>query len=479
MTLRALLCYGHVASNWGDLAINAGAIALFREAGIDLEGSAVVTLRASEAFSRQAASTMKGLRPLSLQLDDVPKGGREEIALLSSYLADPRRFAHEVGMQEFDVVVLNSGEHLFETSRGENTLDLIWRILPALAAIELGKQVISLPVTLGPFRTPFGAEIEELIAFDPATSALRETESGALAQSDAVRRLRTVLDPGFFTPGLKAAEEAERGAGSIGIVMRLEDVGLRPGAQRSAFVQRKHQGSDFQESQAFSLFREVACTALLDGASTVTVIVQTRADREVSQALHRSLAAEFGDDRVILDDPARMRDFLAALRAQRILVTSRFHAVILASAQGVPAVGVYSSSHGHKMPGLFDLLRIPDGAIRLDERDPTIVAAEVREAMVGVVESIEETRTRIRSLRTLTRRWLREALEAGPRPQTALDPVRSRAQAVLVSRALDLSTDHSLRELTAAVTQLSHQVDEVRAAVADDDLPEGEPATDA
>lgn len=50
-------------------------------------------------------------------------------------------------MGDVDLVVLNAGEHLFESPTSENLVDLVWRILPALAAHTIGTPVVLLPST--------------------------------------------------------------------------------------------------------------------------------------------------------------------------------------------------------------------------------------------------------------------------------------------------------------------------------------------
>lgn len=60
---RTMLFYGHVASNWGDLAINAGALELMRHTGVDVENSTAVLLAPADQYRRQSSFTLKGLGP--------------------------------------------------------------------------------------------------------------------------------------------------------------------------------------------------------------------------------------------------------------------------------------------------------------------------------------------------------------------------------------------------------------------------------
>ncbi|WP_181276333.1 polysaccharide pyruvyl transferase family protein [Brevibacterium oceani] len=432
---RTMLFYGHVASNWGDLAINAGALELMRRADIDVENSTAVLLAPSDKFRRQSSFTLKGMELTTVPTDGTSRGGKDEIELLIDYVAHPQRFADDTGMTDVDLVVLNAGEHLFESATGENLVDLVWRILPALAARALNKPVILLPSTVGPFRTAFGTALEKFLHQGLNAAAFRDTESRRLESTRLRPELPVLLDPGFFVPGLRARAEADRDTDVLGIVVRPEDMGIRPGSRRSAFVQNKLRVSQFQHSQAFQLFASVAEAHLADGGR-VKVIVQTRADREISMALTDHLSTVAGGERVELIDPQGLRTFVDELGRLGALVTSRFHSVILASAQAVPSVGVYSETHGHKMPGLFEFLKFADCAVRLDDRTIASVRQEVDAALTTARGGIDEIHNRIRANRSLARRWLSEAREPGGSQSFDSSPLQIEAVALLYREGL-------------------------------------------
>lgn len=472
---RTMLFYGHVASNWGDLAINAGALELMRRAEVDIEGSTAVLLAPSDQFRRQAGFTLKGMKQLIVPSDGRARGGRDEVELLIDYVAHPHRFAEDVGMADVDLVVLNAGEHLFESATGENLIDLVWRILPALAAQSLKKPVLLLPSTVGPFRTSFGTALEEFLHQGVDAAAYRDLESRRLESPDLGQELPVLLDPGFFVPGLRAQEEENRDEDALGIVLRPEDMGIRPGSRRSAFVQNKLRDSQFRSSQAFQLFTSVAEAHLADGGK-VKVIVQTRADRGISTAVADHLTEVAGSDRVELIDPTGFRSFVDELGRLGALVTSRFHSVILASSQAVPTVGVYSETHGHKMPGLFELLKFPDCAVRLDDRSISAVREEVDTALSTVRGSIDEIHNRIRANRTLVRRWFAEAIASQETTIFDTSALRIEALALLYRAGLERAQKESLSQVLQAVHELrdtdSHSDDNAPGAESRCDRPE-------
>lgn len=451
--VTAILFYEHVASNWGDLAINAGAVELLHRAGADVEHSTIVRMRPSDAFARLASLSATGMAVRDLQIAGVPKGGGEEFHRLADALENPRRFAEEIGILDHDVVLLNAGEHVFEASHGGNLTDLMWRLLPAIAAVELGKPVVLLPSTLGPFLTPLGGAIDRFLGASLTASAFRDAESQRLiGGSSGARPL--LLDPGFFAAGELSDPVKCTAAEHLGLVLRLEDAGLRSGTNRSNFVQSKHRASHYAESNAFSLFLEIASRFLRQGGR-VSLTVQTRADRDITETLHATLAAEFGEERVTLCDPASYEDFLAAIGAVDLLVTSRFHTVILGEAQGVPAVGVYSETHGHKMPGLFALLGMPGAVVRLDDRLSALVADDVMEAAQIALAGTAKVHARLATMRERTIEWLHEALKSPARERASAIELRLSALAALTRAGTSVTSDREIAEIRRSVQRLT------------------------
>lgn len=402
--------YGHSASNWGDLAINSGLVEMLEAAGADLARSHAVRLHPADRYSEISRESMGPLSSLDIPLDGAPKDAVDELLQLNDYLSDPDSFVRDFKIRSSDVVIVNSGEHLFESTTQENFRDLLWRVLPVIASNRARKPLVVMPSTIGPLKTRFGAALENSLQRIPVAIAFRDTRTSDLLTSDLLKEAPVLLDPGFFARGLRVKEEMPPKAQHYGLVLRLEDYGLRAGSRRSAFIQAKNRNSNFHDSTAFQTYLGLARERLGQGC-TVSILVQTQADREISVALHEALLREFPDDRVVLRDPETFSEYLEQLRSLDALVTSRFHAVILASAQGVPVVGVYSQTHGHKMPGLFDLLGIAECSVRMDERTPSQVVSDLVEACATAWREQPSTRDRIERLKSETTSWLAEALE--------------------------------------------------------------------
>lgn len=457
----AIIFYEHVASNWGDLAINTGAVALLHRAGVEIENSTIVRIRPGDAYSRLASLSAPGPRVRDLPLADVAKGSAEEYALLADALENPRRFAEDAGILDHDVVILNSGEHLFESSHRGNFTDLVWRLLPAIAAVHVGRPVILLPSTLGPFISGFGTEIEQFLDFALTATAFRDAESQRMTGANWDSNSPLLLDPGFFAAGeLPPPRRMER-ADVIGMVLRLEGAGLRSGSRRSSFIQAKNRTTGYLESQSFRLFHEVASRFLRDSCR-ISLTIQTRADREITVALYESLTQEFGPDNVLLHDPSSYDDYLTAIGEVDLLVTSRFHTVILGEAQGVPSVGVHSETHGHKMPGLLSVLGKPYAAVRLDEREPTLAADEVMEAATRALRHTASVHGDLTSLREETLAWLSEALASPARAGAAAVDLRISTLAALARAGTDMATGRDMADLRRSMQKITQFLTEER-----------------
>lgn len=450
----AIIFYEHVASNWGDLAINTGAVELLRRTGVDIENSTIVRVRPGDAYSRLASLSVPGPRVRDLPLADVLKGSAEEFAMLADALENPRRFAEDTGILDHDVVILNSGEHLFESTHRGNLSDLVWRLLPAIAAVHVGRPVVLLPSTLGPFFSEFGTEVERFLDAALTATAFRDAESQRMTGAAWDSNSPLLLDPGFFAAGeLPSPRRTERPE-VVGLVLRLEGAGLRSGSRRSSFVQAKNRSSGYTESQSFLLFREVASRFIRDGCR-ISLTIQTRADREITSALHESLVQNFGKDAVALHDPSSYEDYLAAIGEVDLLVTSRFHTVVLGEAQGVPSVGVHSETHGHKMPGLLSALGKSYAAVRLDERVPTLVADEVMDAASRAFRDEASVHDILVSLRDETQAWLGRALALPARAGADCVDLRISTLAALARAGADVATERDIDDLRRSVQKMT------------------------
>lgn len=453
-----VIFYGHAASNWGDLAINSGLLNLLKLEGRSADEVRAVRLYPADRYSRLSRESLNGARTTDINAATGPQSALDETLKLNGYLAAPDEFVRKHRLRSADLIVINSGEHLFESATGENLKDLLWRLLPLIAANRGATPAIVMPSTVGPFRTNLGDQIVNLMARLPTAFAFRENASRHLMESTDLVNRPVCLDPGFFAQGLRRRQEFPELPRTVGFVFRLEDYGLRAGSKRSAFVQAKNRSTEFQDSQAYRTFALAAEHHLNEGRR-VRLIIQTQADRELTLALHKALKRDHPNQDVQLKDPESFQEYLDELRDLDLLVTSRFHAVILSEAQGVPAVGVYSENHGHKMAGLFNLLGIPGAVVRLDDRNPQIVAEDIVTASEHSWHDRLDRWSRLEELMALTRSWFHEALNA--QRQGPVDTSRSQISALAeLNRAtIELSQQNQLKNIQTSLMRIDKSLE--------------------
>lgn len=406
-----VIFYGHAASNWGDLAINSGVVQLVECAGHPASEIRAVRMRPSDRYDRLSRESLDGAQTTDMYFPSAGGDLTRELMQLSEYFESPDDFVRKYRLRAADLIVLNAGEHLFESSTGENLRDLLWRILPLISANRAATPLVVMPSTLGPFRSNLGHQLTRVLARLPVAFAFRESSSKDLMRSTDLSTKPVLLDPGFFAKGLNPRASSPTTLTTIGLVFRLEDYGLRAGSKRSAYMQAKSRSNEFRDSTGLRVFDSIAEHHLNEGRA-IRLLVQTQADREITVALYNALRERHPDGNIQLRDPETFQEYLDELRSLDLLITSRFHAVILAEAQRVPCVGIYSESHGHKMPGLFNLLGYPGGAVRMDERYAQRVSEDVMMATDVSWGDRGPRWERIQELKDLTRSWFHEALGA-------------------------------------------------------------------
>src|SRR5699024_5109630 len=112
--MKLALFYAHAASNWGDLAINKGVINLLKITGYDLEAVHGVRLPHNTVHTLNSDLSLDHLRVIPA---DIPSEDPAELETLNQayeYLTDIEKFVTDFEIDKVDLVLLNSGEHLFE-----------------------------------------------------------------------------------------------------------------------------------------------------------------------------------------------------------------------------------------------------------------------------------------------------------------------------------------------------------------------------
>lgn len=408
--LRIALFYGHVASNIGDLAINVGTLQLIADR---FPGAVVDVVLLDAANSPHLAfSTSSFDSPLPVALHHLTANPLRGF----DYLADPALFLRDCGLDVMpDVILLAAGEHLFDYGNGENAKSLFWRVLPAYVGASLGLRVVQMPATFGPFETVASRDLMAAFLGVCTAWSVRDAASGRyLAGLYPQMKPALNLDPAFMIDSpLKDIEAKARSAPVTAIAMRSDGWGIRLDREKRSEMTADFRADGHASSRAYQITETVLRGLLLTAKAEVVIFVQTVADKLLAQRL-MALATDLGaEKRVSMVTPKNVGDYLAQLAHADRVITSRFHAVILAMVKGTPAFGLYFTDHGHKMPGLFDMLGLPAFCTNGSEGDTGDLAREILASLRQGRAKTKGAVGRLEKLRNQTGAWFEAALSNG------------------------------------------------------------------
>ncbi len=470
------IVYGHITSNLGDVAINHGTAAMLRRVAPEAHVH-VVLLKVSDDSLPVAKAAFEGIENVSFCILRTRhktaagvSGSLSELELAAKYVLEPGLFIEDAGLTGCDIVLYNSGEQVFAYDDHGSHVKLIWRVLPALAAKASGMRFVVLPATVGPFESP---SLEPMLrAFFTLNDdmAVRDTVSAQMAaEFMGADPPPVLLDPAFFTP---VPKQEERDADpTLALVMRLERFGLRYGTYyhtRNQSMACAQEGFDASPSHRFAVAAARAFIEQVGGR--VKLLVQARlSDGDLTSAIADTLREEGYGDKIHLVQPASVTEYQSTLATTDLVVASRYHACILGLVAGRPVMGVYFDEHGHKMPGLFDMLEMPDHCVSLSRRAPESVAESVASLFLDGRQAFADMPERLLAKQQETLAWLQQALEGKGTRRTdevtaaslayvsGIEAVRART----VRDALSEHTEYLKAERDALATKLAAAQKEV------------------
>lgn len=368
--------YGHVASNLGDLAINVGELIALKRAypGAEVKFVALHVSEGPTYDNALAETACAGESTWSIY--------RTSFRHVLTYLSNPGQVLLDCGMDDVDLIVLASGEHLFAYADNPNTRALYWRTLPALAAKAAGKRCVLFPSTFGPYETEQSRRWMQALFTIVDGYAVRESSSGHLLSEVFGLQAQHFPDPAFFIEPARRRDLGKTEFSVLGLAMRAEDWGIRLSKERRADSLDSTQATD-DSAQALEFAVAAVSTFLAqkpDGQ--VRVFVQTTADQQLADRLYEQIHEQGLEAQVKVIKPETIADYLEELANVDGLIASRFHALIMGLITHVPVYGVYFSVHGHKIPGLFSWLGLTS-SYRLIEANSTDVAMAAVEGLLA------------------------------------------------------------------------------------------------
>lgn len=396
--------FAHIASNIGDLAINQGTLRLLRTAFPQATVHFVLLNARESRFLEQGR--------LSLMEDGETNLTFFKAAAENAlpYLVDPAQLLSDCGAADSDLIVLASGEHLYSYAHGENADGLFWRILPALAAKVAGKSCYLLPSTLGPFMVPHGKDLARSFLHSIDGYAVRDAQSTRLVtdQLDIAAPI-TLLDPAFFLAKSEngwPAGTRQEASHKLGLAMRSEGWGIRLSAQYRRRATDAFKKDQYRSDRAYQFSYRVCTHFLQEEEHSVQIFVQTVADTALATSLRDRLRSDGYGERIEVIRPTSIEDYMSRLGDLRCLISSRFHALILAGISGTPVFGTYFDAHGHKIPGLFEHFQMKGSYVNLSAVKPQEGAEMAIQAIQDRLGQLLFPAKRVEELKQETVAWI-------------------------------------------------------------------------
>ena len=405
VTPRIFIFYGHMSSNIGDLAINSGEISMLRKVFPGASINVVFFGSNTNKYIHQGvASCGSNIDTAFIFVPSPDKALR--------YLSNPSAFLKHCGAQDSDLIILASGEHLFSYNNNYNIDAIFWRTLPILAAKMVGKHVVLLPSTLGPFEANQSCDL--------ICSALQLVDDFAVRDALSQQYLKPMdclsdppllLDPAFFiepiefkVSSINDSEENLVADGHLAIVMRSAEWGIRFSKEQLRSTSNKQNNLD-SDTIAFKFTKELCDRYLAQTEHDIVCYVQSLADEKLVQCILLEYSSSTDENRIKLYRPNTIGEYLKNLSRSSFVVASRFHAIILSLTIRKPVYGVYFETHGHKMPGLFELIDAQDycAAITMESYDS--VVEKVLNKILNEIEGQKYIQERIDILRQTTLNW--------------------------------------------------------------------------
>lgn len=409
--LKIGLVYGHVASNFGDLCINKGVASIIKELYPNSRLHVVIR-NPNKVYLDNAKRSFEHFKGINLFYFETPTGVNENITLLRKYINNPVSFLIDTGLIDCDIILSNSGEFLF-SYKCDPRLDLLWRVIPAFASKSKGIKFLTFPSTLGPFETKEGSDlVKSYLSLNDAYS-VRDKKSMSFVSDLNIQSTPVLLDPAFFIKDYKKFNPVDKyNIPRIGVIMRLEEFGIRVGGKRSSANYRNFKKNNFKSSQSFQITYNLAKEFIRNMNGTVDIFVQTRYDYDLAKSVQKLITEEGLGESINLIEPSSIEEYVGFLSKTEMVVSSRFHGCILSLLAGSIPLGIYFDSHGHKIPGLYEMLGISDYCIRANGKSTNYIIDKFQTIYNNRLSILNMVKEELNRLRKDTLSWVQENFES-------------------------------------------------------------------
>lgn len=291
---------------------------------------------------------------------------------------------------EADVIGSIAGGDSFSDIYGLSRL--IYVALPQLLILLLGRPLVLLPQTLGPFKGLIARQIARYILRQAAVVYSRDQESIDDVRSlvgPPARQFRTCCDLAFaMMPFAPAGERMEKlrtlEAGRPLVGLNVSGLLYMGGYRRDNMFGLQ---ADYRE-----LVHAIVRLFVQAGANVLLVShvfgQDAESDPPACAAIHRELGAECAGRLHLLEGEYDAQEIKHVIGRCDFFLGSRMHACIAALSQTVPTIGL---AYSRKFRGVFRSIHVEEFAIDLHEVD----AASVLKRIAVAHASRDEIRSRL------------------------------------------------------------------------------------
>ena len=304
---------------------------------------------------------------LGLQLE-IQKWGRSRLAL-NLMPGSFRKMVNLVREREIDVLLDASGFAFGDQLPLVRTEGFLARVKRARAQ---GQKVILLPQAFGPFNnTAHATCFKEIIASCDLIYA-RDKQSLAALRALAPDAPQIKIAPDF-TIGVKP--ELNHGGGASS-----ERVAIVPNDRMIEFA------SSPAAADAYTMTLAAACHSCLEQGLKPFILVHSGPDQEVGRRVMAKVGTEI--ETLNIENPVEIKRVLGECR---LVIASRFHAIVSALTQNVPVIATSWSHKYEELLGEYGCAHTILDAYRADEEQVRnllgSITGEAYDSLVGTIDA--------------------------------------------------------------------------------------------
>jgi polysaccharide pyruvyl transferase WcaK-like protein len=272
--------------------------------------------------------------------------------------------------------------------------------LPQILTVLVGRPLILLPQTLGPFKSAIARSVSAWIMRSAAAVYSRDRESLEIASELLANRtanLRFSHDMAFALRGRPRAESAwldTRDTSRPLVGLNISGLLLRGGYTGANMFGLSSDYPSLMRAlipQLVSLGADVALVSHVKGRGA-----EGESDADASEKLFAELSGKCGSSLRVISPEYDHREIKDLIGRCDFFLGSRMHACIAALSQGVPAVGL---AYSRKFLGVFETVGAEDLVINLRDFDEAGVLAKVAQLFADREKYAGQLRLRVTEAR--------------------------------------------------------------------------------